>query len=74
MLRRKEEALAACAACGPDDTVITNCPSCLTGLGRQGAHGPQPKHLTVYLAERIGGANWRQEAGTLLQDAEVVAF
>lgn len=74
MFRRKQAAIATCPACSPQDTVITNCPSCLTGLGRHGAQGPQPMHLAVYLAERIGGKNWQQEAGELFQSAEVIAF
>lgn len=74
MFRRKQAAIATCPACSPQDTVITNCPSCLTGLGRHGAQGPQPMHLAVYLAERIGGKNWQREAGELFQSAEVIAF
>lgn len=74
MFRRKQSAIAACPACSAEDTVITNCPSCLTGLGRHAGNGPKPMHLCVYLAERIGGTNWRQEAEALLKAAEVVAF
>ncbi len=74
MLRRKKAVIAACPACSAQDTVITNCPSCLTGLGRHAGYGPQPVHLTVYLAERTGGTNWRQEAEELLKAAEVIAF
>ena len=74
MLNRKAAAIAQCDACTPQDTVITNCPSCLTGLGRHSTKGPKPQHLTVYLAERIGGEGWQHEAKNLLQAGEVVAF
>ncbi len=74
MLRRKAAAISQCQACSPEDTVVTNCPSCLTGLGRHAGNGPRPKHLTVYLAERIGGEQWQKEAETLFQRAEVIAF
>ncbi len=75
MLARKATAMTDRGLGTPKDTIVTNCPSCLTGLGRhEDRGGPRPIHLSVYLAERIGGAQWRDEAITLLRSAEVVAF
>ena len=74
MFQRKAASFAVTPNCTPQDRVITNCPSCLTGLGRHAEHGPKPVHIAVFLAERLGGVDWKQEAARLLQAAEVVAF
>lgn len=74
MLARKAVTMAHNRVDSAQDTVITNCPSCLTGLGRHGDRGPRPLHLCVYLAEHTGGEHWRDEAAQLLRGAEVVAF
>ena len=57
MLHRKREALAEATAPGPA-TILTNCPSCLQGLGRNRDTGATPKHLAVALAERHSGPDW----------------
>jgi len=67
MLHRKREALAEARHASPASTILTNCPSCVQGLGRNAPLGYQPKHIAVALAERLSGEKWieafRQEAG-----------
>lgn len=74
MLKRKKTAIAQCQVCTPQDRVVTNCPSCLTGLGRHAGKGPVPLHLAEYLAERIGGQDWREKAKELFKNVEIIAF
>ena len=55
MLERKRESLVKAGA-GSNATIIaTNCPSCLSGLGRNREMGITPQHMAVVLAEAIGG-------------------
>jgi len=61
MLQRKAEAIRSAVANQPPGAVIlTNCPSCLQGLGRNGALGVQPRHVVVELATRISGEGWQE--------------
>lgn len=54
--------------------VLTNCPSCIQGLGRQAALGIHPRHIAVELAEKTGGKDWKKEAEALIARAEIVNF
>jgi FAD/FMN-containing dehydrogenase/Fe-S oxidoreductase len=76
MSERKGEALqAAMRWPGSPRCVVTNCPSCVQGLGRQSsALGLKVRHLAVELAEKTGGKGWREEARKILSKAEVVNF
>ena len=56
MLHRKGEALQEALGDGPPPTLLTNCPSCLQGLGRQGCVVPQ--HMTEFLAQQHSGTGW----------------
>jgi Fe-S oxidoreductase len=61
MLHRKRAALAEALATRPQGAVIlTNCPSCLNGLGRAAALGAEPRHLAVELARAHSGEGWRE--------------
>jgi Fe-S oxidoreductase len=74
MLERKRESLARAGA-GREATIIaTNCPSCLSGLGRNREMGVTPQHMTVVLAEAIGGPEWMSEFARLVAGAEKVTF
>jgi Fe-S oxidoreductase len=74
MLERKRESLARAGA-GSEATIIaTNCPSCLSGLGRNREMGITPQHMTVVLAEAIGGPDWMSEFARLVEGAEKVTF
>ena len=75
MLKRKRDNLQTQASAGSGPyTVVTNCPSCISGLGRNRELGYTPKHLAVLLAETIGGEGWSAELEELVQSAEVVTF
>ncbi|MFH2058634.1 MAG: DUF3683 domain-containing protein [Pseudomonadota bacterium] len=54
--------------------VLTNCPSCLQGLGRLESQGIKPVHLAVELAQLIGGKEWEKELKTYLTRYEKVPF
>jgi FAD/FMN-containing dehydrogenase/Fe-S oxidoreductase len=59
MLHRKRAAFAEALETRPGGaTVLTNCPSCVQGLGRNAPMGVQPKHLAIALAERMSGPGW----------------
>ncbi len=59
---------------GVGQTIVTNCPSCISGLGRNRGLGVMPKHLAVLLAESLGGEQWAQEFKELVKSAELVTF
>ncbi len=74
MLERKRESLVKAGA-GSDATIVaTNCPSCLSGLGRNREMGVTPQHMTVVLAEAIGGPDWMNDFARLVEGAEKVTF
>ena len=74
MLAKKADALAAIQASNPSspNRILTNCPSCIQGLGRQ--PGVKPQHLAVALAEKVGGPAWRRELDALMKRAEIVNY
>ncbi len=55
-------------------TIVTNCPSCISGLGRNPDLGVVPQHLAVLLAESLGGQEWQKELADLAKTAELVTF
>ena len=54
--------------------LLTNCPSCLPGLGRNRDLGVEPRHIAVELARALSGPGWldrlRERAGA----AQAVRF
>jgi len=75
MLQRKRDNLEAKAGGEKGgQTMVTNCPSCISGLGRNRDLGIVPKHLAVLLAESLGGNGWKKELSGMLGGAEVVTF
>ena len=70
MLARKRSALMALANHNPEQRLLTNCPACLNGLGRQRLTPPQ--HLAVVLAEACSKGAWRKETAHHLTDAELI--
>jgi FAD/FMN-containing dehydrogenase/Fe-S oxidoreductase len=58
MLDRKRTAFEEALGDRRGATVLTNCPSCLNGLGRNRAIGVEPKHLALALAEKLSGERW----------------
>jgi Fe-S oxidoreductase len=62
MLHRKRAALAEAVETRRDDArvVLTNCPSCLQGLGRNAALGVTARHIAVELARAASGRGWME--------------
>lgn len=59
---------------GDTVTVLTNCPSCIQGLGRHNQLNLKPVHLAEELATLTGGENWEKELKRLFIKNEVVTF
>jgi FAD/FMN-containing dehydrogenase/Fe-S oxidoreductase len=74
MLHRKRAAIAEALEGKKGATVLTNCPSCVHGLGRNGALGVVPKHLVVALAERMSGPGWMERFLAQAAKAHAVNF
>jgi Fe-S oxidoreductase len=73
MLHRKREAFVD-ALEGNEATVLTNCPSCLQGLGRSRDLGIKPTHIVVALAEKHSGPEWRKKFIAQAANASTVSF
>jgi Fe-S oxidoreductase len=71
MLVRKQNSVSQAAAITPAK-ILTNCPSCIQGLGRQ--RQAVPIHLAQELARIKGGDDWAEKLLPLIQTAEVVTF
>jgi hypothetical protein len=54
--------------------VLTNCPSCLQGLGRSRDLGITPEHIAVALAEKHSGPEWKKKFLVQAGRASVVSF
>ena len=75
MLHRKRRALTEALAAGRHGaTILTNCPSCLQGLGRNAAAGAEPRHLAVELARAISGERWKEAFRARAAKAKAVHF
>jgi FAD/FMN-containing dehydrogenase/Fe-S oxidoreductase len=55
-------------------TILTNCPSCISGLGRNSDMGIIPLHVAEMLAIAAGGQQWTAELEALLQKYERITF
>jgi len=73
MLDRKREAFVEVLN-GEKSTVLTNCPSCLQGLGRLSNLGIRPLHIVVALAEKHSGPEWKKKFITQASRAATVSF
>jgi D-lactate dehydrogenase (cytochrome) len=73
MLQRKREELKS-AIDDSHKTVLTNCPSCLQGLGRNRDLGIKPQHIVVELAEKYAGESWRKQFEAVARRATAVRF
>ena len=59
MLQRKRNAISEVQEETGENVILTNCPSCVQGLGRNGDLGVEPRHITVAIAEMISGSAWK---------------
>jgi FAD/FMN-containing dehydrogenase/Fe-S oxidoreductase len=73
MLHRKREELADVLH-GAERTVLTNCPSCLQGLGRNRNIGIKPMHILVAIAEKHSGPEWKKKFLAQAGRANTVSF
>jgi D-lactate dehydrogenase (cytochrome) len=73
MLDRKREAFVEVLN-GERSTVLTNCPSCLQGLGRLSNLGIRPMHIVVALAEKHSGPEWKTKFFAQASRASTVSF
>ncbi len=73
MLKRKQTAVIQMK---PEDSIpmLTNCPSCIQGLGRLGNGKLSVFHLAEKLAQIKGGKNWEKGFKALVSKSEVVTF
>ncbi|HVP66726.1 MAG TPA: DUF3683 domain-containing protein [Anaeromyxobacteraceae bacterium] len=75
MLTRKAEALReAVAGRPPGEVIVTNCPSCMQGLGRNASLGAVPRHVAVELATRISGEGWQELFRAQAAQAKAIRF
>ena len=75
MLKRKRESIENTKTGENTITMATNCPSCLSGLGRNKDLEIVPRHMSVLLAEKLGGQDWEKEFAVLVAAAaEKVTF
>ncbi len=74
MLHRKRGALGEALGGRRGVTVLTNCPSCVQGIGRSRALGVEPRHLAVELAERLSGPAWLDRLRVQAASARAVHF
>jgi Fe-S oxidoreductase len=74
MYQRKRESISSQLPTQTETIIATNCPSCISGLGRNRDLGIVPKHMAVLLAETIGGEQWEQEFSLLAARAEKVTY
>jgi Fe-S oxidoreductase len=75
MLHRKRAALAEARAGRHGGAVLlTNCPSCLTGLGRNRDLGIETRHIAVELAMALSGPGWLDRLRDRARTAQPVRF
>jgi len=74
MLHRKREAIGKEMHGREHMVMLTNCPSCVQGLGRNRDMGLEPKHLVVAAAEKLGGEEWKERFREMAAGAVAVSF
>jgi Fe-S oxidoreductase len=73
MLHRKAGAVKEAMEGLPAGTLmLTNCPSCVQGLGRNAGLGAVGRHLAVEAATRLSGAGWPERFRAQAQQAKVI--
>jgi len=74
MLHRKRDAIMDVMHGKKKAVILTNCPSCVQGLGRNLDLGIEPRHIIVELAEKLSGAGWKQSLQNRILKGIVVSF
>ncbi len=76
MLHRKAAAIREALASRPSGraVLLTNCPSCVQGLGRNAGLGVETRHVAVELARAISGEGWLEIFRQRAARAQAVHF
>jgi len=74
MLHRKRESILEVMHGKKKAVLLTNCPSCVQGLGRNLDLGVEPRHIVVELAEQQSGAEWMDLIRKQGSKGSVVSF
>jgi D-lactate dehydrogenase (cytochrome) len=74
MLHRKRDAITEGMHGRGGAVILTNCPSCVQGLGRNLDLGVVPQHIVVALAEKISGSVWMELMRKQTAGAMAVSF
>ncbi len=75
MRARKRDALTdAIQKTDAEPLLLTNCPACIAGLGRNRGLNLRVRHLAEELARGIDGEQWIKQSRNWLQRANVVTF
>ena len=64
----------AASETGVEKTVLTNCPACLSGLGKQEHLGIRTRHLAEDLAMGLDGEGWLVKTKDWRERAQVIDF
>ncbi len=75
MLQRKKLLLEKELKREKVNEILTNCPSCISGLYRNGIElNIEPIHIAEKIAQLYGGANWNKELEQIVKSTEVVTY
>ena len=74
MLHRKRDAITEAMHGQSKVVILTNCPSCVQGLGRNPDLGVVPQHIVVALAEKMSGTGWMEMMRKQTSGAIAVSF
>ena len=74
MLQRKRTAIQEVKEETGESLMLTNCPSCIQGLGRNTDLGVEPRHIAVAVAEKISGHAWKNHFREQALQATAVRF
>jgi len=72
--RKKDAFKAAMEETTGKTLVLTNCPACISGLGRNQGMGLKIRHLAVELARAVDGDQWLKKSRAWQERAKVVSF
>jgi D-lactate dehydrogenase (cytochrome) len=74
MLHRKRETIMEVMHGKKKAVILTNCPSCVQGLGRNLDLGIEPRHIIVELAELQSGEGWMEIMRAQVSRGSVISF
>ena len=74
MLQRKRAAISEKKEETGESVILTNCPSCVQGLGRNRNLEVEPRHIAVAVAEKISGSAWKNHFKEQALKATAVRF